>query len=230
MLFGMLLAYSSASGIPVLMYHEIRTSAKNDTELRKDLSCSREHFLQHLDWINKQGYTTITTGQLVRYDQSKKYIMLTFDDGRASLNWAANVLHQRGMVGVFYINTGAIGTSEHLSKKQITDMSQIGMEIGSHTVSHCDLRMISRKQLTYELTQSKRVLEELISRSIESLAYPSGRYNQKVIKSVKESGYLTARTTEFGVHYGKNNYKIPVIRIHPTTTTRDLVQIERYGL
>ena len=214
---GVIMNGMFASVTPVLMYHEIRTPNVADSVLRKDLSCSPQSFSAHLKWLAGQGYTTITTGQLIKDQACTKSIMLSFDDGRESSYFAAKELKQRGLVGVFYINTAAIGTAHHLSSSQIIEMSRMGMEIGSHTVSHPDLRSISTKQRSIELKHSKDVLSRLIAAPVTSLAYPSGAFNQSVISAAVLSGYLTARTTEQGVYRGNNAFRIPVIRIHSTT-------------
>ncbi len=226
---GAFVVCTFASGVPVLMYHEIRTPNISDTALRRDLSCSPDQFNQHLDWIEKQEYITITSGQLLRIPLSKKSIMLTFDDGRKSHYEAASLLHQRGMVGVFYINSASIGTPEHLTRSQIIEMSRMGMEIGSHTVTHPDLRRLSRARLLVELATSKKQLQRLIYQPVNSLAYPSGAYDQGVISAAIRSGYTSARTTDRGVFKGRDPFRVPVIRIHPTTTTRDLARMVMKG-
>jgi len=212
------------------MYHEIRTPNVNDTDLRRDLSCSPQQFIQHLNWIERQGYVTITSGQLLRIPCPKRPIMLTFDDGRESCYFAASELLRHGMRGVFYVNTAAMGKANHLTRLQIIDMSRMGMEIGSHTVSHTDLRNLSMKQLLFELSHSKKVLQELTGQPINSLAYPSGGYDQKVIKAVKHLGYFSARTTGSGCFLGLDPFRIPVIRVHPSTTPQNLARMIKNGL
>lgn len=229
MIIGAFVVCAFALGVPVLMYHEIRTPNLTDTALRRDLSCSPEQFTKHLDWLGKMGSGTITSGQLLRIIIPNKSVMLTFDDGRKSHYEAASLLHKRGMVGVFYINSAAIGTPEHLSRAQIVEMSRMGMEIGSHTVTHPDLRRLPRARLLVELATSKKELQRIIDQPVNSLAYPSGAYDQGVISAVIRSGYTSARTTERGLFNGHDPFRIPVIRIHPTTTTRDLARMVMKG-
>lgn len=218
-----LLNIAGATSIPVLMYHEIRSPDPHDSALRRDLSCSPAQFEAHLEWIAKQGYTTITSGQLASVSSNNKpMIMLTFDDGRESHYVAYELLKKYGLKGVFYVNTAVVGTPLHLSCQQLIEMDNAGMEIGSHTVTHRDLRTLSPRKLLDELTKSQAYLEQLLHHSVKSLAYPSGCYNQKIVVATKAAGYLSARTTRPGLFTRKDFFQIPVIRIHPTTTTRDL--------
>jgi hypothetical protein len=50
--------------------------------------------------------------------------------------------------------------------------------------------------MTYELTESKKVLESIVRKEVVSFCYPWGLYNTKVTEKVKESGYKLARTTK----------------------------------
>jgi len=82
-----------------------------------------------------------------------------------------------------------------LSWDQIREMSDNGIEIGSHTVTHPYLTNLTRDQLEYELGESKRVIEQNTGRSVRSIAYPAGVYNEEVVECVKERGY------QFGISY-----------------------------
>ena len=43
---------------------------------------------------------------------------------------------------------------------QILDLQKDGMEIGSHTMNHIDLKGLSNKEIDYEIGQIKRVPEK----------------------------------------------------------------------
>lgn len=63
------------------------------------------------------------------------------------------------------------------------------VEIGSHTHSHHHLSTLDDKTLEFELTYSKSLLENIIDKKVESLAFPNGNYNDRVLDFCKKAGY-----------------------------------------
>jgi peptidoglycan/xylan/chitin deacetylase (PgdA/CDA1 family) len=62
-----------------------------------------------------------------------------------------------------------------LNWDEVRKMSQGGMEIGSHTVTHPVLTQLSEEDLCYELTASKKRIEMEIGKEVLSIAYPGGK-------------------------------------------------------
>jgi peptidoglycan/xylan/chitin deacetylase (PgdA/CDA1 family) len=81
-----------------------------------------------------------------------------------------------------------------LSWEEIKEMSQGGIDFGSHTVNHIILTNVPLKIAEREITQSKREIEEKIGKEVRHFAYPNGNYNDEIIKLVKRAGYLSAVT------------------------------------
>ena len=63
---------------------------------------------------------------------------------------------------------------------------------GSHSVNHWNLTMLDQNELVYELSNSKRMIEDKLNDKIDLLAYPGGGFNDNVIKIAKEVGYSAA--------------------------------------
>lgn len=61
--------------------------------------------------------------------------------------------------------------------------------IGAHGLYHQAFDRISSEELTSALTRSKAYLEELTGGKIDQIAYPYGRYNEKVPDLVEEAGF-----------------------------------------
>ncbi len=68
--------------------------------------------------------------------------------------------------------------------------------IQSHTVNHPVLTNSTDKTLRFELSESKRQLEELIGEHIDSFSYPNGDVGSREISALKEAGYRYAFTTQ----------------------------------
>ena len=75
------------------------------------------------------------------------------------------------------------------------------MEIGSHTVSHINLRDTRTKAadayevwLRDEIIGSKQTIEQRLGIKCATFAYPEGKYNFHILDLVKEAGYVAAFT------------------------------------
>ena len=65
-------------------------------------------------------------------------------------------------------------------------------EIGGHSVNHKVLTELSDDELDYEISESKKLLEEITGKRIISFCYPLGKYNKKTIAKVKHPALVTA--------------------------------------
>ena len=54
------------------------------------------------------------------------------------------------------------------------------------------------RALTYELSESRRVLQEHLRQPIESFCYPNGNSDARTARAVAEAGYRLAVTTAWG--------------------------------
>ena len=87
----------------------------------------------------------------------------------------------------------------YLSFDEIKEISEMGFEIGSHGVSHTLLSRLDKKNQKEELFRSKKFLENLISKDINSFCYPYGgkkSYNQDTLQLMKEVNYHNAISVE----------------------------------
>ena len=70
--------------------------------------------------------------------------------------------------------------------------SDDGIEIGSHTVTHTPLHLLSGMELRRELIESKTFLQRILGRDVASLSYPFGSHLSETMAAVKEAGYAYA--------------------------------------
>ncbi len=63
------------------------------------------------------------------------------------------------------------------------------IELGSHTHSHHLLTSLSDDELRFELQRSKSLLEKITGRKVESIAFPDGFYDKRVIDFSVNEGY-----------------------------------------
>lgn len=219
---------AAGDGIFVLMYHRVNDTRKNE------LSVSVDQFETQLKWLRDHGFVSLPMADLetgkIPDRGTAAHIIFTFDDGYEDnyLN-ALPLLKKYGYTGMFYLATDYIGTTRMyendrkessppaqnrlLNWDQVAEMLDAGMEIGSHTMNHVDLRKVSRAVAKREIFESKQRLEENLDRQITSFCYPSGYYNEAAVSLVVEGGYLSACTTDIGIWGGHQLTTIPRIPV-----------------
>ncbi len=219
---GLLLAFAwltpafSDQRIPILMYHSINNGGR-------DLQLAPEAFQKHLDYIRDVGYTTVTFKEIAWGFVVQKPIILSFDDGVISHWYAYEELKKRNMVGVFFPVYNIIGdkwrNKNYLNSDQAKIMAQNGMEIGSHGMSHPDLRKASTQKIGYELNESKDRLEKLLNTEVITFCIPYGWYDKRTLQILEQSNYHYARTTNEGIStFGQTrNFGLKIIYIHRKT-------------
>lgn len=186
--------------IPVLEYHDVGSGVG-------EWQVTMPAFKQQLDWLKKNGYTTVRMSQVFdAMDKGKplpsKPVVLTFDDGRASQWEAVKEMNKRGMTGVFYI----MGNGTAMTDNQIRQIVARGHEIGSHSMTHANLDTVSDEKLYDEVVDSKQVLEEKFNVRVEFLAWPFGVWNEKAIPMMKAAGYRGAIGNGGGGLWGPTVY------------------------
>jgi peptidoglycan/xylan/chitin deacetylase (PgdA/CDA1 family) len=79
--------------------------------------------------------------------------------------------------------------------EMICEMDRAGMEIGSHTLSHPRLDLLSAAEAENEIHRSKQWIEERLHHAIDLMAFPYGQYNHAILSCVKReySGAVTTR-------------------------------------
>jgi len=88
-----------------------------------------------------------------------------------------------------------LGKEAILTWDEVREMGANGFEIGAHTVSHPILSKIPLDQAEWEITESKRRIEEEINKKINLFAYPNGGpedYNADIIQILKKTGFSGA--------------------------------------
>jgi len=187
--------------VPVTMYHDILPTK----EVFFDVTPAELE--AHFQLIQKQGLTPISMEQLVTHLQTglplpEKPILLSFDDGYGGhYEYVYPLLKQYNYPAVFSIYTSKVGINtgrSHVTWEQLKEMAADPLvTIAAHSVTHPrDLGALPEAQMQREVKESKRILEEKLGIPINYFTYPEGNYNEQVVQSVKEAGYVAAFTMD----------------------------------
>ena len=204
-------------GFPILEYHQV-----TDEFLDPDFEIYNvppAEFATQLDYLQAEGYTTITLQDFMRVVHGKgelpqKPIVLTFDDGYAdNYHTMLPILEAHSMTAVIYVITNELGKKNYLKLDELKDLQRRGIEIGSHTADHLPLTSYDKDFQRRQIRESKIFLEWSGLETIYSLSYPNGAFNSDIEEILREENYLTAVTGEAGLNTLQTN-PYELYRVH----------------
>lgn len=193
--------------VPVFVYHRFAEACESS------LCTPISIFDQHMRYLKENGYRVISLGELLNflnYRQAipKRSVVITLDDGyRSAYNIAYPILKGYGFTATLFIYTDFVeGGRISISWDQLREMKNNGFEVGSHTLSHCDLtkKREGEDDQTYlarikkELLVSKQIIDKELGQDTIYLAFPYGTYNQRVLRICDQAGYKIGFSVEGG--------------------------------
>jgi peptidoglycan/xylan/chitin deacetylase (PgdA/CDA1 family) len=130
-------------------------------------------------------------------------VILNFDDGRKTqFTEAKPILDKYGFKATFYVVCNYIGNKPgYMNWKEVNQLNREGNDIGSHSMNHVHLDKFSKKNVKFEVGQSKKCLEDH-NIDVTSFAYPfnAGSNDKKVVNIVSKY-YDFARTADSPLTY-----------------------------
>jgi len=213
----------------ILMYHSI---SDNPSDLH---SVSPTAFEKQMRFLAKKC-NVISLDRLVHCFNVKgmlpdNAVVITFDDGLADTYTAAYpVLKKYDLPATVFVapnwvspcgisqrHEARLGERHYMTWNQIQEMSQNGISIGAHTMSHCSLPTLTPEEAHSEILESKTRLEQQLGQPVKFFAYPYGAFRDlspDIVRMVAESGYTCAVTSLSGVNGpGLNIYALRRIEI-----------------
>ncbi|MEG1892412.1 MAG: polysaccharide deacetylase family protein [Bacilli bacterium] len=170
--------------VPVLMYHGVLDESWGLSSLFVRV----DEFEKQMKYLSENGYTSLKVSEINDAKMHQKPIIITFDDGYVDVyKNALPILKKYNLKATIFVISGSINGDVYVTDKNVIEMDKSGVfEIGSHSVSHANLASLKEKDLENELKVSKETLEKLIGKSVTSVAYPFGSYNNNVVNMAKK--------------------------------------------
>lgn len=201
-------------------------------------------FLGCIRWLRRHGYTFISATELSAFLYQRASlppgaVWLSFDDGCSEL--LKNVLPAVRLYNIpvtLFIPSGIVEGNGRFpwlrdapsGRHAITveELQTIAgypeVTIGSHTVSHADLRCCPETELYRELCESRRMLEEWTGRTVDCLSYPYGFFDERTMQAARAAGYKVAVTTEnASITPNANPYLVPRFSVANAITFPEMV-------
>jgi peptidoglycan/xylan/chitin deacetylase (PgdA/CDA1 family) len=161
------------------MYHGITSKglagSPPDRETGAELYDVRiENFQAQINWLKS----------------AQSSVALTFDDGEMNnYELAFPILKEAGFNAYFFIIVKRIGNEGYMGWKELKALTDAGMTIGSHGLTHEILTNLKDTQVIEELRASKNCLEKNLGITIDTFSVPRGFCNDKIIQMAYEAGY-----------------------------------------
>ncbi|HQF14366.1 MAG TPA: polysaccharide deacetylase family protein [Thermogutta sp.] len=212
----------------VLLYHRIAS----DCPVSWVTSLSA--FRQHLAWLRRHAEVVslheIQARLISGNRESRPCVAITFDDGYAdNLREAVPLLLEARMPFTFFVTVTNLlqnrcfahdldqGQSWRLvSPRELRELADSGVEIGSHGLTHADYSLLSIDELIREINDSKHILEDLAGRPVRALAIPFGQPRQmtpEVFQIAYEAGY-TCVCSAYGGYNIPGRHRFHIRRFH----------------
>ena len=187
----------------ILMYHSIERS-----DLKEDnmgLAVPPETFYMHMKYLKENDFHV--TGLLDFAEKvinnspiKERSVIITFDDGfKSVLTNALPVLTQFNFTATLFVNIYFV---EHklppdlyyckwqvLNWDESKTMKGQGISIGSHSLTHKRLTLLTDRELSDEVIQSKRLIEDNINERIYSFSYPHGAFDNRVKEILNNNNF-----------------------------------------
>ena len=178
------LGLGAARRVPILMYHSISDNLFAKSHPYYQINTAPGVFAWQMRWLRQNGYRTLNLGEMLAALHSggdvSRTVVITFDDGYQDFYTdGLAVIKQCGFTATIFLATDRIQDvavrvegADYLTWREVRELHAQGIEFGSHTVTHPDLRSLGPEQIDYELGFSKEVIEQKLGAPVTSFSYP----------------------------------------------------------
>ena len=208
--------------LPILGYHRVGS-------LRTDHvpTVSAAAFERQLAFLARRRYRVLTFHEVVQLldrgePMPRHSTVITFDDGYEETYTVAWPLLKRfNFPATVFVTPAEVGTPGFVSWEQVSELSRNGVTIGSHTMHHSYIPLVSDERLPEELVESKHIIEQHIGCPVHFISYPIGGFTPHAQTIVMQAGYLAACTTNRAFsrssmdRYALRRVKVTERDVHP---------------
>ena len=163
-----------------IFYHDIHSEVRFTK-----MSNSIELFKEHVETIRNNGFEIVH--DIIKEDNQ---ISISFDDGWRGIYENIEIINTLRVPVTIFVIPSFLDQECFLSKKELVEISQNPyVKIQSHTLNHYDLTSIGTDILKKELIYSKNIIESLCGTLVDSVCYPKGLFNSKIVDIANDLGY-----------------------------------------
>ena len=192
----------------ILCYHAV------DAAWDSPLAVSPDAFTSQVRWLGAHRRVVGLEAAVAAMDRRgrlpKRTVSLTFDDGFASIyEHAWPVLRTNAIPAAIFVVSDTLRPNPRsvdwvddpppwplatLTLEHVLELGEGGVLVGSHTATHPNLPDLSDAECHRELSDSRTMLQDLLRRPVEHLAYPRGLNDARIRRIAAQCGYRWAFT------------------------------------
>ena len=181
---------------PILMYHSI-----DDHGSKLKLSIPVKEFREQMKYLRDKKYDIVSSVQLADMIKSGEKIphnivAVTVDDGYLD-NYvnAFPVFKDYKIPATIFVISGSIGKPDFLNAAQIKEMSDAGIDIESHSVTHPFMESLTADGFKKEAVESRKAIEAITGKPVYTYCFPYGGFNDYTRDILRDAGYKAAFVT-----------------------------------
>lgn len=151
----------------------------------------------------------------------KRIVTFSYDDGSKGDERLIALFNQYGVKGTFHLNGGKYVSITEEEAESLRRRYE-GHEVSCHTLRHGWPSRMPMQSVVNEVMEDRKILERLFHRPIVGMSYPSGSYNEDVIRALSACGIVYSRTTG-----STKKFLLPEdpLAWHPTCHHRDALAL-----
>jgi peptidoglycan/xylan/chitin deacetylase (PgdA/CDA1 family) len=196
----------------VLMYHSV-SPYDQDPYL---VTVCPTRLERQFAWLRDHGLTGVSMAELLAAraaGRARGLVGLTFDDGYADFaEYVLPALRRNGFTATVFVIAGLLGGSNHwdpagprkplMTARQVRQVADQGVEIGSHGLTHVSLPGLAPGPLVEETERSRAILREVSGQPVTGFCYPYGDVSWPTVAGVRAAGYEYGCAIWRSVHTG----------------------------
>lgn len=204
-------------GLPILMYHKIRSTGADPVTVTWDDFRRQMDFLSlhHFRFLTLHDLSEMIKGQSIPQEPA---VLITFDDGDAeTIERLVPYLREHHLrasmfLPVFYIgktNSWDGGGEPLISWEELKSYSAQGLEWGLHSFRHENYELMTAAMIKKDLLNCFIELETRHIPFVKALAYPFGAFHRKGVAREEMVKTLQELGIELAFRIGNRKNKTP---------------------
>jgi len=188
----------SAAASVFLMYHELELPNRRFCQSEPGYVryvISEQEFREQMSAVREAGLQGLSVTDALKFSAAAVAITVA-DRCETDLLAMAPIWRPFEFGCTFSVVAEFLDKPGYLSVSQLRELSGLGFEIGCHSMTHPYLSDLDDASLAREIADSKKVLEQVLGKSVEHFSCPGGRYDERAIRVAKDAGYHTFGTSE----------------------------------
>ena len=196
-----------------LTYHSVNNVKNSLTS--KIYQLKEQEFINQVNFLIDKNFLFKKPDNL--FDENNG-CLITFDDGYKSIiNNALDFLNKKNIPYILFVCPSKLlsNSNDYINLIELKELSKMkNVFIGSHSYNHIKLNELEEKKLISELKDSKNFLEQELSIEVNTISYPFGAIDYRVLKIAKEIGYNLGFSTKFDfINQEYNKLNLPRVDV-----------------